>query len=45
MNVHVVENTVTELNLFPAEGGISKDISTLTIIPGNIFPDYNILTL
>ena len=45
MTVHLVKKAVENLKQFPAKGGISKYMSTLTIITGKIFPDYNMLTL
>ena len=41
----VVEKAVRDLNQFPAKDGIAKNMSTLTMMTGKPFPDYNSLLL
>ena len=45
MNRAVVEKAVKDLNQFPAKYGIANNMSTLTMMTGKPFPDYNKLTL
>ena len=40
-----VENAIKDLNQFPAKGGISNTSSTLTIMTGKPFPDFNKMKL
>ena len=45
MNRAIVEKAVKDLNQFTAKDSISNNMSTLTMMTGKPFPDYNKLTL
>ena len=41
----IVEKAVNDLNQFPAKDDIYKNTSTISMMTGRPFPDYNILVL
>ena len=41
----IVEKAVNDLNQFPAKDEIYKNTSTISMMTGRPFPDYNILVL